>query len=224
MKQLEKRDKKKFYEINEMVVKTSPMRTHYNSTNVIERWIWQKKKKIIQGMLNDLIYKDIIDIGCGDGGLFKLVRDNCNYTGIDISPTQITYFKKKLAFLKNNRPKLLRVDAANLPFNENSFDVALVCDVLEHVLDPVLVMKEVKRVVKKGGFVIFNIPNEELLQLVRLFTFRFPLRSPDHLYSLSVDDIKQYFPKIIQHIGIPFTLASAFNLLNVLLVENEDKK
>ena len=39
---------KEFFKINELVAKTSPMRSHYNSTNLVERWLWSQKKRVIK--------------------------------------------------------------------------------------------------------------------------------------------------------------------------------
>lgn len=222
MKQLAKISFQEFYEINETVVKTTPMRkVHYASRNKLERWVWQRKRTIIKELLSGVEYNSLIDVGCGDGGLFELVKRNCDYTGLDISPIQLASFKNWLK--KNNignNPKLVQADATEIPFDDNTFDVALVCDVLEHVLDPVKAMKEINRVVKKDGNIIISIPNEMLFQLARLLTGRFPLRSPDHLYSIEVGDLKQYFPKIIKHFGIPLNLFSSLNLINIILAQN----
>jgi ubiquinone/menaquinone biosynthesis C-methylase UbiE len=220
MKILEKRDRKKFEEINEMVAKTSPMRTHYHSHNILERSIWGRKEKVIKSLLSNLNFKTVIDLGCGDGELFDHVPNGCIYTGIDISPTQLDHFRKAIKSRKN-KPNLIRGDILNLPFKNNSFDLAFACDVLEHVIDPIKAFKEIKRVVKKNGYVIFSIPNEFLLELARLVTFRFPLRSPDHINAIEARDVYKYFPKILYHYGIPFKFFNEINLINVLLVKNE---
>lgn len=222
MKQLAKIDKKTFYKINEFVAKTSPMRTHYDSSNVIERWIWGRKKQIIKDLLSHTKYTNVLDLGCGDGGLYSLVEKDKKYTGIDISPTQLEAFKKTIGKSNKNKPQLLLGDISTLPFKESSFDLAFVCDVLEHVIDPSQVIREVQRVMRNKGYIIICIPNEPMLQIVRLITLRFPLRSPDHIYAIYPTDIKKQFPNIIKRVGIPFNLfLSELNLLNIFLVKNE---
>lgn len=220
MKKLANKDFKAFYEMNEYVAKTTPMRTHYESKNPIERWIWKKKKRVIKQMVSGLSYKNVLDVGCGDGGLLEVVKREAQYTGVDISPKQLAAFRHWLPVAKKKHVRLVRADITKLPFRDHSFDLAFACDVLEHVLEPEEVLREIRRVVTKNGFIIFSIPNERLLQLARLMTLRFPLRSPDHLFSLDVGDVVKQFPKVISFHGIPVRLSSAFSLINILLVQN----
>lgn len=223
MRQLIKTNQNSFYKINEFVVKTTPMRVHYASKNKLEKWVWQKKKKVIKNLLNSFNYQTIIDVGCGDGGIFSLTKNGCDYTGVDISATQLAAFKHEIRGRKiKKKPRLIQADVTRkIPCKDSVFDAALVCDSLEHFLNPVVALNEIKRVVKPGGRIIFSIPNEELFQLVRFFTARFPFRSPDHIFSIKVKDIKKYFPKVITVIGVPLSLFFEINLINVILAENE---
>ena len=52
----------------------------------------------------------------------------------------------------------VKMDVHNIPFNDNEFDVVICNHVLEHVKDDKKVMKEFYRVMKKGGWGIFQVP------------------------------------------------------------------
>ena len=54
----------------------------------------------------------------------------------------------------------VKADIINLPFNDNSFDVIFCNHVLEHVQDDTRAMKELFRVMKKGGMGIFQVPQD----------------------------------------------------------------
>ena len=52
----------------------------------------------------------------------------------------------------------VKADIVNLPFNDNSFDVIFCNHVLEHIQDDTKAMKELFRVMKKGGMGVFQVP------------------------------------------------------------------
>ena len=54
----------------------------------------------------------------------------------------------------------IKADIVNLPFNDNSFDVVFCNHVLEHIQDDTKAMKELFRVMKKGGMGIFQVPQD----------------------------------------------------------------
>ena len=54
----------------------------------------------------------------------------------------------------------VKADIVNLPFTDNSFDVVLCNHVLEHIQDDIKAMKELFRVMKKGGMGIFQVPQD----------------------------------------------------------------
>lgn len=61
----------------------------------------------------------------------------------------------------------VKADICNLPFKENEFDVILCNHVLEHIPDDTKAMQELYRVLKPGGFGVFQIPQD----LTRAITF-----------------------------------------------------
>jgi ubiquinone/menaquinone biosynthesis C-methylase UbiE len=54
-------------------------------------------------------------------------------------------------------------DAHKLPFKDNTFDAVFALEVLEHVFDPLKVMREVKRVLTKDGYAVFLVPSDNNL-------------------------------------------------------------
>lgn len=54
----------------------------------------------------------------------------------------------------------VKADIVNLPFNDNSFDVVFCNHVLEHIQDDAKAMKELFRVMKKGGMGVFQVPQD----------------------------------------------------------------
>jgi len=105
----------------------------------------------------------VLDIGCGTGDqAVYLAKTGAIVAGIDISPQMID-----IALKKQKREKLdvyfQAADAVKLPFLEPVFDVALISLALHEIESKKRneVLSEMKRVVKKGGrliFVDFNFP------------------------------------------------------------------
>lgn len=102
----------------------------------------------------------ILDMGCGDGFyLYLLSKLNLKFelTGVDINERALESAK---VHLKGKRIRLIQADILNLPFPEASFDKIIASEVLEHVGDDVLALKELHRVLKKGGILVLSVPHK----------------------------------------------------------------
>lgn len=214
-------NKKEYIDVNEYVAKTSPMMTHYNSPNPLERRLWKQKKKNIKKYFYEIEVKNVIDLGCGDAGILETIPTSVNYHGVDISPTQISYAKKTIKKSGRKNAYLSVEDILNLKIKDNSYDAALLCDVVEHVLEPQALLNEAKRIVKKDGYIIISIPNEFLWLLMRAMLLRFPLHSPDHLHEIEPSDIKLNFSKIIKENNIPVSILPKLSLIHLFLIKND---
>ena len=98
---------------------------------------------------------EVLDIGCGDGNVSSLyLKKACKVTGMDISEKALEYAAKRGIGTLN-----WDINEAPLPLKNNSFDVIVFSDALEHTIDPVCLLKEVYRVLKQDGKVILSVPN-----------------------------------------------------------------
>lgn len=68
-----------------------------------------------------------------------------------------------------------------LPFQSESLDAIMLCDVLEHVTQPRSVLSEMHRVLKADGYLLIRVPNTEGLLI----------RAMDSLYKLSLGHFKK---------------------------------
>ncbi len=105
--------------------------------------------------------KTILEIGCGRGsfsnyivkgfrGIEKLYA--CDYSGWALE-------KGKMNGAKSARIIWQKEDIQKLSFKDNSFDVIISCETIEHVASPNLALKEIYRVLKPGGKFILTCPN-----------------------------------------------------------------
>ncbi len=82
-------------------------------------------------------------------------RADIEYFPCDINPGQFSFDSNK---------KITKADVTNIPFEENFFDVIFCNHVLEHIPDDKLAMAELFRVMKKGGWGVFQVPLDSTLQ------------------------------------------------------------
>ena len=101
----------------------------------------------------------VLDVGCGGGLLTDSFASlGCRVTGVDRSLPTVAAARAH-ATEQGHEVRYLQGDAAELPFDDSSFDVICCCDVLEHVDDFDRVVGEIARVLKPGGVFFFDTIN-----------------------------------------------------------------
>jgi len=104
----------------------------------------------------DLHNKNIFDIGCYDGTLLSLIknRDN-NFYGIDASDYAVRKAKEKGINVK----KFFFDDEREIPFKSDFFNLVIAGEIIEHIYDTDFFLREARRVLKSGGYLLISTPN-----------------------------------------------------------------
>ena len=135
------------------------------------------------------INKKVLDLGGRDGTLTKYFIKKNNVTLADIDENALEYAKR------NYKVETMGVDLnQSLPFKDNSFDVVVMAEVLEHLPYPNITLSEIKRVLKTNGRFIGNLPLAyHLKDRWQIIRGRKLLISgdPTHLQFLSYEDVKK---------------------------------
>jgi ubiquinone/menaquinone biosynthesis C-methylase UbiE len=82
----------------------------------------------------------------------------------------------------------LAADSFHLPFNDKSFDCVIASEIIEHVFDPAEFIKELFRVVKKGGRLILTTPYKE--KLIYYLCIHCNQKTPANAHIHSFDEMK----------------------------------
>ena len=113
----------------------------------------------------------VLEVGVGTGINLSLYPDNCSVTGIDFSESMLEIARERAARKNIRNVRLLQMDAADLKFADNSFDIVYAPYLISVVPDPVRVAGEMRRVCRPGGRVIllnhFLSPNLILSRIER---------------------------------------------------------
>lgn len=114
--------------------------------------------------------KKILDYGCGPGHDLVGFGTYSNYqylAGVDISGTSVTEAKSRISLhgISADVMLLQETSDSNLPFEDESFDHIHCSGVLHHTPDPVVILKEMKRILKPNGTINIMVYNYDSIWL-----------------------------------------------------------
>jgi len=120
-------------------------------------WWFVGRRKIIETILEcHNVIKDgesnLLDIGCGTGFNLKEFQEYIKSFGCDLSDEAIYFCKKR------NLKRIVKSNAAELPFKNETLHIVTLLDVLYHknIQSDINVLRETKRVLKKDGYLLIT--------------------------------------------------------------------
>jgi len=127
----------------------------------------------------------VLDLGCGyDANFLSFIAKKIDFSvGIDLHPN-LKLNHKKIKLIKG------RVDA-KLPVKSNQFDIVTSLAVIEHLKSPKTMLKEAKRVLKKGGVLIITTPSQTSKPILEFLSYKLKIVS-----KIEIADHKRYYNKI----------------------------
>jgi phosphatidylethanolamine/phosphatidyl-N-methylethanolamine N-methyltransferase len=97
----------------------------------------------------------VLEVGVGTGINLELYPRDCSVTGIDFSEPMLEKARDRVARQGFGNARLLQMDAQDLKFADDKFDIVYAPYVMSVVPDPVKVAREMRRVCRPGGRIIF---------------------------------------------------------------------
>ena len=150
----------------------------------------------------------VLEVGVGTGINTSLYPTTCHVTGIDFSASMLEKARERVAREGLQNVRLFEMDAANLTFADNSFDIVYAPYLVSVVPDPIQVVREMRRVCRPGGRIIvlnhFRSANRVLSYLERAISpftvhigFKSDLDLPGFLAQAELEPIS------IEKVNIP---------------------
>jgi len=178
----------------------------HSSKNPIQRFLINNFYSDLLAMVKPLNPQRILDAGCGEGfTIMKLMENGIGkrLVGVENSKIAISLSKKV-----NPQLTIKFGSVYSLPYKDNSFDLVICTEVLEHLNEPEKGLSELVRVSKK--YLLLTVPNEPWFTYQRILRGKNLLHfgaHPEHVNHWTVGAFKKFLTKNnvkIKKIRLPF--------------------
>ncbi len=150
----------------------------------------------------------VLEVGVGTGINAALYPRDCAVTGIDLSSSMLEKARDRVARKGLRNVRLMQMDAANLKFADDTFDIVYAPYVISVVPDPVGVAREMRRVCRPGGRIVIlnhfrskNAVGAAIERVISPFTVHIGFKSDLDLPAfLAQAELK---PNSIQKVNFP---------------------
>jgi SAM-dependent methyltransferase len=118
-------------------------------------WWYRGRRRIIDELIRGLALRDgaqILDAGCGSGRNMVDLAELGTVTGVEISDASVERARLR------DVGEIVQCSLTDLPLPEDTFDLAVCLDVVEHIEDEQGALREMLRVVRPGGSLLITVP------------------------------------------------------------------
>jgi ubiquinone/menaquinone biosynthesis C-methylase UbiE len=143
------------------MTEVSPVPGSTGGQHILAKWIDHDETygaHVIAEMTRDLPKNAVVvDLGAGSGrdlNLVKAQHPSCITVAIEAGQEYAEALRSKV-----DRVEVVNIERSRLPFEDESVDVVLANQILEHTKDIFWICNEVSRVLKVGGLFVFGVPN-----------------------------------------------------------------
>ncbi len=125
-------------------------------------YLTRREWGFIDGFLNDHAVGLCLDLACGTGRIsIPVVQRGINIVSVDYDLEALRVLEQK----QNGSLEVVRGDGTSLPFRRSVFDCVICIQAMGNI-DPELFIRECSRVLKRGGYLLFNISNKRSYKCV----------------------------------------------------------
>ncbi len=186
----------------------------YRSRNPIHKSLLAGFLKHARRLLDVAAPANIVEVGCGPGDLAarlfgRSTNPDVDYAGVDICEQQV-----QLARSRYPEFRFAGASAYHLPFDDDTVDVVLLCEVLEHLDDPAIALSEAFRVSRE--FILISVPWEPVWRVLNVLRGKYWSKwgnTPGHIQHFSRrairDLVSRQFDIVAVRHPLPWTMILA---------------
>ena len=173
----------------------------YASKNPAVKILMKKFFKDFDVFFDSINARNVLDVGCGEGYVTNHIKESRNeihIEGVDYSPEVI-----KKARIFNPEIKFTEGSIYDLRYNDNTFDLSVASEVLEHLEQPEKGIAELKRVSKK--YCIITVPNEPFFRIANILRLKYLSsfgNTPGHVQNWTKKDFKRLLDDNFSNVSI----------------------
>lgn len=128
-------------------------RSYFKNIFLREKGNSQRNRVRLKELLSYKENGELLEIGCGLGGFTRMAREHFNVACMDIS----AYAVRSLQEIPGVKATQADIETVILP--ENTFNVVVAFNVLEHLKNPTAVISKIKQSLVEGGILFGSVPN-----------------------------------------------------------------
>ncbi|MFH1833034.1 MAG: class I SAM-dependent methyltransferase [Candidatus Levyibacteriota bacterium] len=178
----------------------------HTTKNPVQKFLIKNFYQALFSLVKPLNPKTILDVGCGEG--FTLNEFLINNVGKKLEGVDNSHNSLSIGAELFPNLSLKYADIYKLPYKDNSFDLVLCLEVMEHLKEPKKAISEIMRVSKK--YTIISVPNEPFFRISNFLRGKNVKRlgnDEGHINHWNLSTFKQLMQKqnlIVQNSKSPF--------------------
>jgi ubiquinone/menaquinone biosynthesis C-methylase UbiE len=172
------------------------LQKHLNP-NPVQRYLLRRFHRQIASLLKATGAEKILDAGCGEGFVVSYLlqgNDRLAITGIDCSPQAIEMARQMVPGVLFNVG-----DLREMPYSDDSFDLVMCLEVLEHLPDPHKGLRELRRVT--SAHCLVSVPHEPFFRATNFLRGKHvPAwgRDPEHLQHWTARQFRRLMQQYLE--------------------------
>jgi len=178
----------------------------YHAKNPVARYLMGGFMRAFDSLFQPRAGDSILEVGCGEGHLLDHMQSQwCGrlFSGLDLAHSVVRQARDEIPM----EVSIMQASAYQLPWRDGTWDIAVACEVLEHLDHPEMALAELRRVCRRGCLV--SVPREPIWRGANMVRFRYLSRlgnTPGHVQHWGrrgfVDMVGKHFA--VEEVRNPF--------------------